>query len=172
MDVRSLIAQRATRSFLPTPIPDETLTELVESARWTGSARNRQPWRFVAVHDAPVRAQLARLGAYAGFLAAAPVVLVLLSPEGRQLDTEFDLGRITQSITIAAAAAGLGSCAASLYPDDQARRAAGLVRAEPGWTARHAIALGRPATAPARTGRSAIPRGRRDTADLLRSFGQ
>jgi nitroreductase len=172
MDVRSLIAQRATRSFLPTPIPAETLTDLVECVRWTGSARNRQPWRFVAVHDAPVRAQLARLGAYAGFLADAPVVLVLLSPEDRQLDTEFDLGRIAQSITLAAAAAGLGSCVASLYPDDQARRAANLVRAEPGWSARHAIAVGHPAAPPTRSGRSAVPRGRHDTADLLRTLDQ
>ncbi len=97
---------------------------------------------------------------------------MLLSPEDRQLDTEFDLGRVAQSITIAAAAAGLGSCVASLYPDDQARRAADLVRAEPGWSARHAIALGHPADRPARSGRSAIPRGRHDTADLLRTVDQ
>jgi nitroreductase len=155
------------RFFRTDPVPVETVQAIVEAARWTGSARNRQPWRFVAVYDGELRAQLARLGAYAGHLASAPVVLVILGPVDRQLDTEFDLGRVAQSITLSASERGLGSCIASLYPDENALAAASVVHAEPGWVARHAIAIGFPAPTP-RLGRSAIPRGRHDTGELLR----
>lgn len=166
MDIRSLIARRTVRSYLDEPVPAQTVRQIVDRARWTGSARNRQPWRFVAVYEPGVRSALAGLGAYAAHLATAPVVLLLLGPAERLLDTEFDLGRMAQSITVVATSMGLGSCIVSLYPDDNAHRAAVLVDAESGWVARHAIALGYPAAGPA-GGRSAIPAGRRTTDELL-----
>jgi nitroreductase len=167
MAVRTLVAQRSIRSFRRDLVPPETIRIVIEQARWTGSARNRQPWQFVAVYDQSARTSLSQLGRYAAHLADAPVVLVLLSPTDRQSDTDFDLGRIAQSITIVAAELGLGSCITSLYPDDNALIAASLVSAGPAWTARHAIALGYP-DEHRLTGRSAIPTGRRETAELLR----
>ncbi|SDZ32307.1 nitroreductase family protein [Herbiconiux ginsengi] len=167
MDIRSVIARRSVRTFEASPIPRSTVALIIDQARWTGSARNRQPWRFVAVYDQGIRSQLAGLGAYAGHLEAAPVVLVLLSPVAQQLDTEFDLGRVAQSITLVAAELGLGSCITSLYPEANSRIAADLVSADPGWAARHAIALGVPAPKPT-VGRSAIPLGRRSVAESLR----
>jgi nitroreductase len=167
MDIRSLIARGAVRSFGPEPVARHVVQSLIDQARWTGSARNGQPWRFVAVYDQRIRAELARCGAYAGHLENAPVVLVLLSPATQRHDTEFDLGRVAQSITLAAAEQGLSCCITSLYPDDNALTAAKIVSAEPGWTARHAIALGSAVPRPT-LGRSAIPVGRRDATELLR----
>ncbi|WPF80763.1 GNAT family N-acetyltransferase [Sanguibacter sp. 4.1] len=164
--LRSLIARRTVRSFLDEDVPVSVVRQLVDQARWTGSARNRQPWRFVAVYDQATRAGLAGLGAYAAHLATAPVVVVLLSPRERHLDTEFDAGRIAQSLTLAAASAGLGSCVTSLYPEENADTAATVVGAEPGWSARHAVALGRPDSS-SPVGRLAIPTGRRSTDELL-----
>ena len=169
MDVRSLIARRSVRSFETNPVPGHVLQLLIDQARWTGSARNRQPWRFVAVYDQRIRTKLARLGAYAGHLETAPVVLLILSPTTQQRDTEFDIGRIAQSITLIAAERGLGCCITSLYPDDNALTAAEIVAADPGWSARHAIALGFPAPRPP-VGRSTIPMGRQETTDILRFF--
>lgn len=167
VDIRSLIAKGAVRSYRDDPVAEETVSQVLEQARWTGSARNGQPWRFVAVYDSDTRDELARLGAYAGHLATAPVVIVVLSPAQRLLDTEFDLGRVAQSITLVAASMGLGSCVVSLYPDENSDRAATLVDAGPGWSARHAIALGSPGARPT-VGRRAVPAGRLATEDLLR----
>jgi len=167
MALRDLIRRRTVRVFQPQAPSPDTVRRLIETVRWTGSARNRQPWRFVAVYDAASRAALAGLGAYAGHVAAAPLVLVLLEPADRRLDTEFDLGRVAQSLTLAATDAGLGSCVVSLYPEENSRAAAALVGAGPEWSARHAIALGLPAEPPT-GGRSAIPLGRHDVDELLR----
>lgn len=165
-DLRTLVARRSTRTFTPDAVDRDTVREIVDIARQTGSARNRQPWRFVAVDDPQTRAAIARLGAYAGHVADAPMVLVLLSPAEQRLDTEFDLGRVAQSVTLAAAELGLGSCVVSLYPDENARAAADLVGCDGGWVARHAIAIGRRAPA-VRLGRSAIPGGRLAVDELL-----
>lgn len=167
VDLRRLLAKPAVRSYRDVPVPAETVEQIVAQARWTGSARNRQPWRFAAVYDSGMRGELSRLGAYAGHLATAPVVLVLLSPVDGFRDTEFDVGRMAQSITMVAASMSLGCCLASLYPEENSHRAAALVGAEPGWAARHAIALGH-AGRPRVTGRRVLPRGRHDTAEILR----
>lgn len=116
-----------------------------------------------------LRSELSRLGAYAAHLATAPVVLILLSPVDGLRDTEFDIGRMAQSITLVAASMSLGSCLVSLYPEENSSHAAALVGAESGWTARHAIALGHP-DEPRVTGRRAIRGGRHDTAELLRFY--
>ncbi|WP_110206667.1 nitroreductase family protein [Nocardioides daejeonensis] len=166
MDLPRLIAHRTVRTYLDDPVTDDSLRQVVDVARWTGSARNRQPWRFVAVRDAPTKQALARLGAYAGHLATAPVVLLVLSPVERRLDTEFDVGRVVQSIFLAATDAGLGCGVVSLYPEEHSRDAADLVDADDGWTARHAIALGRPGPRPT-GGTLAVPAGRLPLEELL-----
>jgi len=42
-------ALRATRWWQPDAVPREVVERIVDGARWTGSARNAQPWRFVHV---------------------------------------------------------------------------------------------------------------------------
>ncbi len=157
---------RAVRHFMPNPVPRITIEEVINVARWTGSARNRQPWRFVAVTDPRMRAGLSRLGDYAMLLGRAPLVLVLLSEDNGFADTEFDLGRIAQSVCLAAQQRGLGSCVTTLHPDDNVLAAAEILDAPPGWLPRHAIALGYTDDDNQRSP-TAIPVGRLPVEDLL-----
>ncbi|WP_235734950.1 nitroreductase family protein [Nocardioides alcanivorans] len=166
MALPHLIAHRAVRAFQDTPVPTSLVEQVIDTARWTGSARNRQPWRFVAVADADTKQLLSRFGAYASHLADAPLVLVVLSPTERGLDTEFDVGRVVQSVVLVATEAGLGCGVVSLYPDEHSRAAADLVDAGAEWSARHAIALGWPGPPP-KGGTLAVPAGRLPLAELL-----
>jgi nitroreductase len=154
-----LASLRSVRHFTDRPVSREQIDQILDVARWTGSARNRQPWRFHVVRDKAVQQRLSRLGQYAGHLAVAPVVLVLLSADDGRLDTPFDLGRVAQTISLAAHAAGLGSCLATLYPNDNAAEASRILDLAPGWLPHHAMSVGYPATAqpPPPT---AIPAGR------------
>ncbi|MBF6176701.1 nitroreductase family protein [Nocardia blacklockiae] len=158
-------ALRSVRHFLPTAVPRATVEEMVEAARWTGSARNRQPWRFVAVTDPGVRRELSQCGNFALHLADAPLVVVLLSQDNGFADTEFDMGRVAQSLCLAAHERGLGSCLTTFHPQDNVRRAAELLSTASGWLPRHAVALGYPA--PDRAAPTAIPRGRLPVDELL-----
>jgi nitroreductase len=163
--LRSLVAARAVRTFDDRPVPRETVHAIIDVARWTGSARNRQPWRFATVTDPPTRSLLARLGGYAQHLEGAPCVLALLAADDGRRDTSFDVGRVAQSIVLAATASGLGCCPATIYPEGNVERAGRLLGVTTGWQLRWCFSLGYPRPAP--RGRSAIPTGRRSVDELL-----
>ncbi|MEQ9470583.1 MAG: nitroreductase family protein, partial [Roseitalea porphyridii] len=140
---------RASRWFLPEPVPDEHVDAILEAARWTGSARNRQPWRFAVVTDAALRADLARLGGYAQHLAGAPLVIGIAVDERSGDDAHFDAGRAAQVLMGAAAELGYGTCPATLFPTANADEAAALAGLATPWRMRWALSVGRPAPAPA-----------------------
>lgn len=55
--------RRSIRRYLDRPVPPTLIDQLLEAATWAPSAHNRQPWRFVVIQTAAVKAQLAdRLG--------------------------------------------------------------------------------------------------------------
>ncbi|HEX2844175.1 MAG TPA: nitroreductase family protein, partial [Candidatus Limnocylindria bacterium] len=49
--VRPLLRVRQVREFASTPVDPEALDAMADAARWSGSSRNGQPWRFVIVRD-------------------------------------------------------------------------------------------------------------------------
>jgi len=56
----TLHTQRAVRRFRADPIPDPVLREILAAATRAPSARNAQPWYFVAVRDAALKAEIGR----------------------------------------------------------------------------------------------------------------
>lgn len=134
---------------------------MIEAARWTGSARNRQPWRFVIARDPALRLALSRLGAYARHLEGAPLVIGLAVDEDSGADADFDVGRAAQVLMSAAGELGYGSCPATLFPDANVTEAGRLVGLSAPWRLRWALSVGVPAdedTGP--PGTRAIPSGR------------
>lgn len=172
-DLAAWMRRPATRRFdADRPVTSATVAGIVDAARWTGSARNRQPWRFVEVRRRETLRAIAGLGAYAQFVADAPVALVVASAENGFNDTEYDVGRVTQSLVLAAAALGLGCCPATLFPEENVERAVRLLGLEPGWAPRHVLALGYPAPREEvdtsdTGGTSAVPTGRLSVSELL-----
>ncbi len=53
-------SRRAIRRYTDEPVPPELLDLLLETAVWSPSAHNRQPWRFAVLEDADSKAKLAR----------------------------------------------------------------------------------------------------------------
>jgi nitroreductase len=45
----------AVRDFRPDPVPDEVVTELLDTARFAPSGGNRQAWRVIVVRDPEIR---------------------------------------------------------------------------------------------------------------------
>ncbi len=40
---------RAVRDFRPDPVPGHVVDDLLEVARWSGSTRNLQPWKYAVI---------------------------------------------------------------------------------------------------------------------------
>ena len=53
--------RRTTRTFVPQEIPEITMHKILEAGRLTPSARNRQPWHFIAIRDQTLLQRLAPL---------------------------------------------------------------------------------------------------------------
>ncbi len=115
-DARAIIAflqgLRAVRQFRPEPLPAAVLDDVLTVARWTGSARNEQPWEFVVVRDREMLRALAGLEGTAPHLAgaAAGIVLVMAGNPRRVVHEIYDEGRLSERIMLAAAAHGVGAC--------------------------------------------------------------
>jgi nitroreductase len=142
---------RAVRQLRPDPLPEDVLRNILEVARWSGSAGNRQPWEFVVVRD---RAMLGRLssieGANAGHLATAGAgIAIVIHAEVPDLDA-YDEGRLAERILLAAAAQGLGAAVGHFTgPGDtwaassEAKRLLGVPER---FVLRETISVGYPAT--------------------------
>lgn len=67
--------RRSARSFLPNPVPDEVLRELLEAARLAPSGGNGQNWCFGIIKDEETKIELAKAAGEQGWIAEAPVVI-------------------------------------------------------------------------------------------------
>ena len=103
---------RQVRQLRPDPVAEQVLSDILEVARWTGSAKNTQPWDFVVIRDrATLRALATVEGGRGAHLANAGLGIALVmggDPEHWDWDA-YDEGRLTERIMLAASAHGLGS---------------------------------------------------------------
>ncbi|NNF65043.1 MAG: nitroreductase family protein [Acidimicrobiia bacterium] len=129
---------RVVRRYEARSLSDSDERAILEAGRWTGSSKNTQNWRFVVVRDAETKARLAECGAFAGLLAGAATVIVPVQlPDGY----EFDIGRVSQNMMLAAAALGVGSCPTTMYELDKVREILGVPEDH---VPRYALAFGYP----------------------------
>lgn len=100
---------RAVRSFLPDPVPEEVVDDVLGVARWSGSASNKQPWEILVVRERETLDALAGVEGYANHLSGAPLGMVLIMAGDRAEQEAYDEGRLAERIMLAAWAHGVGS---------------------------------------------------------------
>ncbi len=115
----SLRRLRVVRKFNPEPVSESDLDAILDVARWTGSSKNRQSWLFLVIRDRQRLDALAECGSFSTPIRNAPLVV---APVGLPDAYEWDLGRVSQNIMLAAAAVGVGTCPVTLHDQDCARR--------------------------------------------------
>jgi len=139
---RFLGSLRAVRRFSDRAIADDVLRDILEAGRRTGSSKNTQPWQIVVVRDREMLKRLSELGGFAGYIAAAQVDIVLVMDSA---NNAFDCGRLAERLMLAAWTHGIGSNIASLFPDENARKAKELLGIPDGRWVRQTVAFGYPA---------------------------
>jgi nitroreductase len=116
----AIASKRDTRHYADTPIPDDVERRIFEAGRVTGSARNRQPWRFLLVESADRREQLADAVHEPTNVRGAQLVVAIVS------SSSMDTGRCMQDMMLAAWNDGVASCPNGIADADTARAALGL----------------------------------------------
>jgi len=114
-------ARTSVRAYADTPVSDDSLERILESARISPSAMNYQPWHFVVVKDLEKRKAMSK-ARYAGFLKESPVVVVgcgdkKRSPEWHVVDVTIAM----QNMVMTATAEGLGTCWIGSFDEELVR---------------------------------------------------
>ena len=133
---------RQVRQFLPGEISEEQLTTLLEIARWTGSSRNTQPWRFVVIRDKAMLKQLSELRENITWVADATLAIALVSPGQNPPHEAYDEGRVTERLMIAAQMLDLGAGTAWFGEPEREAKAKALLHVPEEMTVRSVVAIG------------------------------
>jgi nitroreductase len=125
--IRLLRTLRATRSFEDRPVPEAAIDDILEIARWSGSASNQQEWQFVVITDRATLATIGEAAQTAHYLAKAPLAIAIVMPGERKIMEAFDEARVAERIMLAAHAHGLGSSIGWVGDgEEQAKQALGI----------------------------------------------
>jgi nitroreductase len=164
---------RQARRYEPTPVPDESLTALLEIARWTGSSRNTQPWHFVVVTDKEQLRQISEVRTPINWVADAPLAIAIVLDGTSPLSEAFDEGRVTERLLIAARLLGLGGGTAWFGDEGQQARGKEILGIPAERTARSVVVIGTPTTTKDHRPNPATP-GRHPLAEIVsyNRFGQ
>lgn len=100
--------RRSIRKYQDKPIEEEKLKEILRAAMFAPSAMHRRPWQFWVVKDKSLKEKLSLVHQWAGFIAQAPVCLVVGSvPDRRWVE---DCAIISSYVYLEATNQGVGTC--------------------------------------------------------------
>lgn len=109
MDVPlAVTSKRDLGRYTGRPVDDAVADRILDAGRLAGSARNRQPTRFLIPEGAALHAVARAVYGPGNVLGAGLVVALVVTPGGNLVD--FDAGRAAQNMMLAAWAEGVGSC--------------------------------------------------------------
>jgi nitroreductase len=129
MDVFTAISQRSSvRAYKPTVVEEGKLKKILEAARISPSASNRQEWKFIIVKNKETNKKLAKAAFEQSFIGEAPVVIVACGTETKSI---MGCGQPTHTVDVSIACAyiilqayelGLGTCWIGAFKEDEVKK--------------------------------------------------
>ena len=129
MDVFTAISQRKSmRAYKETDVEEDKLKKILEAARLSPSASNRQDWKFIMVRDKETKKKLAKAAFGQSFIGEAPVVIVAC---GTDTKTIMLCGQPAYTVDVSIACAfmilqayelGLGTCWIGAFKEDEVKK--------------------------------------------------
>jgi nitroreductase len=154
------------RVYKPEAVPDDVVNDLLELARWTGSSKNSQPWRFIVVRDKEKLRKIAALRPNINWAAEAPVGIAIVLDGASPISEAYDEGRVTERLLTGATLLGYGGGVAHFGESQHQAEAKRILGIPDEKTARQVVLIGKPASRkdPRPTGPA---RGRKPLAELV-----
>lgn len=103
--IRTLLAVKA---YKDDPVSEEDVRTVLEAGRLTGSARNAQPWHFIVIRDADMRAELGKRWRPTRYIVESPVAIAVFVEDNDGWGP-MDGARAIQSMLLSAWGLGIGS---------------------------------------------------------------
>lgn len=119
--------KRAIRHFTEQPIEETDIRAILNAGRRAQSSKNSQPWNFIAITDKATLKALSECGTYASHLAGAALGVAIIHPNpGEKFQLMFDIGQTAAYMQLEAYELRIGSCLASIYEPEKARKFLGF----------------------------------------------
>ena len=119
--------KRAVRKFKDQALSEEDIRAILNAGRRAQSAKNTQPWAFIAIINRETLKALSEMGTWAGHLAGAALgVAILTPPPDQRYSIMFDAGQAAAYMQLAAWERGIGSVPATIYEPERARELLGF----------------------------------------------
>jgi len=129
MDVFAAISQRSSvRAYKTTDVEEDKLKKILEAARLSPSASNRQDWKFIVVRSKETKRKLAKAAFGQSFIGQAPVVIVACGTEPksmlgcRQPTHTVDVSIACAYMILQAYELGLGTCWIGAFDEDETKK--------------------------------------------------
>jgi nitroreductase len=113
-------------------VAEDAVEKLLRYACLAPSAGNVQPWRFMVIRDSETKRRLSQAALGQGFVAAAPVVIVVCTDltahassygrRGVELYSIQDTAAAIENLLLAATSIGLGTCWVGAFREEEASR--------------------------------------------------
>ena len=133
MEFFELIKKRySVRAYQSKPIEDEKLQKVLDAARMAPTAANRQPFRFIVIHNKGRESELRRVYNREWFFKAPIVVCACAVPDGAWTRSDgknysdVDTTIAMDHLILAATDQGLGTCWVAAFDPSAAREVLGL----------------------------------------------
>lgn len=122
MNVKEAITnRRSVRKFQSTPVPDEVLFDILDTARWSPSPGNSQPWRFIVIKDKETLRKIVAHAKYGAHLISAPMAIAVIATpmEAFSWYNEIEENKyagavVAATLMLAAWERGVGTCWVSI----------------------------------------------------------
>ena len=129
MDVFAAISQRSSvRAYKTTDVEEDKLKKVLEAARLSPSASNRQEWKFIVIRNKDARKKLAKAAFGQSFIGEAPIVIVACGTEPKAM---LGCGQPTHTVDVSIACSymilqaqelGLGTCWIGAFREDETKK--------------------------------------------------
>jgi len=103
MDGSIAIRERtSTRAYKATDVEEDKLRKVLEAARLSSSASNRQEWKFIVIRNKEAKRKLVKAAFGQSFIGEAPVVIVACGTEAKAM---LACGQPTHTVDVSIACA-------------------------------------------------------------------
>ncbi len=129
MDVFTAISQRSSvRAYKETDVKEDNLKKILEAARLSPSASNRQEWKFIVVKNKETKKKLANAAFGQSFIGEAPIVIVACATESKSIMAcgqpayTVDVSIACTFIILQAQELGLGTCWIGAFDENEVKK--------------------------------------------------
>ena len=120
--IEAIRTKRAVRRYRDEPLPEDIVGAILHAGRRAQSAKNDQPWHFLAIRNRATLEALAATSPNIGYIAGAALCVALVTPPPSQRKTIlFDAGQAAACMQLAAWELGVVSCLGTVWEPEKAR---------------------------------------------------